>query len=142
MTARLCRECVVSFTPTRITEHFCSTACRRAFNNRRAMRGAELYDLFRAVRRDRSQAKQARLWTDLCRLEECWQEEDERERPGRRSYVPAKEAVMRLMDQGRISRRMTPAQIEADSEKRHAVHRTRQRKNVSDRKAGGAVMTA
>lgn len=138
----LCRECAASFTPTRHTEHFCSTACRRIFNNRRAMRGAELYDLFRAIRRERAAASKARLWTDLCRLEENWQTEDEHERPGRRSYVPPREAVQRLVDQGRISRRMTPAQLADDAEKRREANRVRQCRRVPGLAVGDAVTNA
>lgn len=85
-------------------KQFCSTPCRMAFNNRRMQRGAELYDLFRALRRERDTAKQLGLWSEICRLEYGWQQEDERERPGRRSYVPPKKALAHLADKGSLPR--------------------------------------
>lgn len=74
------------------------------WNNRRMQRGAELYDLFRALRRDRAAAKELRLWTQLCRLELAWQEEDQRERPGRPSYAPPSRALDALLDKGSLQR--------------------------------------
>jgi hypothetical protein len=73
------------------------------FNNRRMRRGAEVYDLFRAIRRERSDAKALGLWTEMCRLELRWQEEDEAERPGRRSYMPPRTALSNLRDTGRLA---------------------------------------
>jgi len=67
-------------------------------------RGAELYDLFRALRRERDTAKGLNLWTQMCRLELTWQQEDERQRPGRRSYVPPKRALGNLFDKGSLQR--------------------------------------
>lgn len=83
---------------------FCSNACRQAFNNRRMQRGADLYDLFRALRRERDKAKTLNLWTYICRLEKQWQDEDERDRPGRRSYMPPKRALDNLFDKGSLPR--------------------------------------
>jgi predicted nucleic acid-binding Zn ribbon protein len=83
---------------------FCSSACRQAFNNRRMQRGAQLYDLFRAMRRERDDAKTLGLWKEACRLEFGWQEEDDRERPGRRSYVAPRVAIQHLKDIGAIRR--------------------------------------
>lgn len=112
---RECRECGQPFQVNAAAPHgmFCGAPCRKTFNNRRQVRGAELYDLFRAVRRERADAKAMSLWTAVCRLEEKWQEEDDRERPGRRSYAPPAEALTKLVDAGRISRRQTPAEEEA-----------------------------
>lgn len=101
---------------------FCSPACKSAFNNLRAMRGAELYDLFRALRRERGRSKDLNLWTAICRLEEKWAEQDARERPGRRSYVEPSKAVMRLTDAGKISRNMTHREIEEDAERRRKAY--------------------
>lgn len=67
-------------------------------------RGAELYDLFRALRRDRGVAKEMNLWTQLCRLELKWQQEDEVARPGRISYMPPAKAIMILFDKGSLQR--------------------------------------
>lgn len=86
------------------TKQFCSTKCRMAFNNRRMQRGAEIYDLFRALRLERDQAKALGLWSEICRLEFVWQQEDDRERPGRRSYVPPKKALAHLADKGSLPR--------------------------------------
>jgi hypothetical protein len=67
-------------------------------------RGAELYDLFRALRRERSEAKALNLWTQICRLELGWQQEDAKQRPGRRSYMPPKKALANLLDKGSLQR--------------------------------------
>lgn len=97
-----CRECGTPVSDGR--KLFCSTPCRMAFNNRRMQRGAMIYDLFRALRRERSEAKKLNIWTEICRLEYVWQQEDERERPGRRSYTPPKEALANLADKGSLPR--------------------------------------
>lgn len=83
---------------------FCSTSCRQAFNNRRLQRGAEVYDLLRAMRRERDKAKALNVWTEICRLELRWNTEDEAERPGRRSYIEPRRALNMLMDAGKLSR--------------------------------------
>lgn len=98
----ICLECGIALSGERSTKAFCSTQHRLAFNNRRTKRGAEIYDLFRAIRRERREAKQLGLWTEMCRLELRWQEEDERERPGRRSYMPPQTALMNLKYTGRL----------------------------------------
>lgn len=46
-----CQECGSPIGERRKGQMFCSSPCRQAFNNRRMQRGAELYDLFRALRR-------------------------------------------------------------------------------------------
>lgn len=68
------------------------------------MRGAELYDLFRAMRRERDAAKAMNIWTELCRLELNWQQEDEKQRPGRRSYMKPATALDLLYLSGRLTR--------------------------------------
>ena len=100
---RNCDECGHEYTPRRGDQFFCSTDCRKAFENRRMTRGAELYDLFRAMRRERDKAKELGIWSEMCRLEFRWQEEDEAERPGRKSYRPPKRALDKLRDDGRLS---------------------------------------
>ncbi len=102
--ARTCQECGLPVSGARRGKAFCSTHCRQRFNNRRMQRGAEIYDLFRALRRERDTAKQLNLWTQLCRLELMWQQEDEKQRPGRRSYVPPKRALGPLFDKGSLQR--------------------------------------
>lgn len=98
---RECQEC-----GNRITgrpKQFCSSPCRQAFNNRRMQRGAQMYDLFRAMRRERDTAKDLGLWAEICHLEYRWQQEDERERPGRRSYVAPRMALTHLREIGALS---------------------------------------
>ncbi len=91
MTHHPCRECGTPFTPRRTTAVFCSGVCKRAFNNRRAMRGAELYDLFLASRFDRQDPAVDGVWSVLCRMAHVWRAQDEAERDGRKSWCPAKE---------------------------------------------------
>lgn len=99
-----CLECGNRITAPRNGQEFCSSRCRLSFNNRRMQRGAELYDLFRALRRERDTAKAMNLWTHICRLELAWQTDDESKRPGRRSYMPPKKALANLFDKGLLQR--------------------------------------
>ena len=123
---RTCRECGTKFelAETRhggaqTAQRFCSTLCRKTWNNRRMTRGAEAYDVICGIRRERATAKAEDLWTVLCRLEATWREEDERDgRP--QSYYPPREAKMRLLDAGRVSRHMTHKEIKEDGERRNA----------------------
>lgn len=104
MTARHigCLECGKLWNDRKAGRQFCCTTCRMAFNNRRMKRGAELYDLFRAMRRERDQAKALGLWSEMCRLELRWHQEDEATRPGRRSYMPPAKALANLRETGRL----------------------------------------
>jgi len=97
-----CRECGTSLSDPR--KLFCNSAHRMAFNNRRMQRGAMIYDLFRALRRERTVASAMNLWSEICRLERVWNDEDNRDRPGRRSYTPPKEALANLADKGSVPR--------------------------------------
>lgn len=99
-----CQECGKPITGRRDGQEFCSTPCRQTFNNRRMQRGAELYDLFRALRRERGEAKDLAIWTAACQLELKWQTEDEAQRPGRKSYMPPRRAIANLRDKGRLPR--------------------------------------
>ena len=99
-----CLECGSPLTARRAGQEFCKPSCRQTFNNRRMQRGAELYDLFRALRRERAGAKDMNLWTEICRLELQWQIEDEAKRPGRRSYMPPTKALTILKDKGSLPR--------------------------------------
>lgn len=65
---------------------FCSAHCRNAWHKRRRDRGAELYDLFMAVRFERGRAKAASLWTLMCRLASAYRDADNHKRAGRRSW--------------------------------------------------------
>lgn len=79
-----CREC--GHFHDKAKAAFCCTPCRQAWNNRRMQRGAQLYDLFMAVRYQRGLAKVHSLWSIVCRLAQSWREEDVRERGGRPSW--------------------------------------------------------
>lgn len=98
-----CQECGNAF-QSKKPALFCCTPCRQAFNNRRMQRGAELYDLFRTLRRERAEAKKLNIWTEICRLELGWQIEDNEKRNGRKSYMPAKKAIANLLDKGSLQR--------------------------------------
>jgi len=77
-----CLECGSTYAPRTATQEFCCSACRRAWNNRRAVRGAELYDWFMAFRVQRIGAH----FKLMCRLVTRWRDEDKAQRHGRRSW--------------------------------------------------------
>lgn len=83
---RECLWCAAPFAAKSSHGEFCRLECRRSFNNQRAMRGAELYDLAMATRYDRGRATTLgclqMMWT-LCRL---FREDDQRVRAGRQSW--------------------------------------------------------
>ena len=86
-----CRECGKPLDGGRkASMEFCATPCRIAWRNRRMSRGAELYDLFMAMRYDREQAKLLGLWKLMCRMAQLWNEEDKA--ANRQSYFPPKRA--------------------------------------------------
>lgn len=72
---------------------FCCGGCRTAWHNRRRDRGAELYDLFMALRFERGPAKLYGLWTLLCALASAYRDADNHKRAGRRSWRRIKDAV-------------------------------------------------
>lgn len=88
MRARPCRECGQEFQPNSPKAEFCSVACKRAMNNRRAVRGAEFYDLYMAHRFERDEAQKARVLSAMNRLASDFREQDRRERAGRKSWQP------------------------------------------------------
>lgn len=84
---RKCVECGKEFTSRNYNGMYCSTECRRTFNNRRMQRGAVLYDLamiegFAAEAFDKHDFAARR--EDLIAQ---WRKEDE----GRRTWKPAHE---------------------------------------------------
>ena len=82
-----CLECGKSLEAMqRLSAAFCCTACRRAWNNRRMVRGAELFDLYMAQRYERGAAQAAQVMTLISRLAATYRAEDERDRDGRRSW--------------------------------------------------------
>lgn len=86
-----CRECREEFTPKKSSAAFCSTSCRKTWNNRRAMRGAILYDLFMTQRYQRGLAKKIGVWAVMCRLAMKWHNEDQSN--DRRSWGSAQECI-------------------------------------------------
>lgn len=82
----VCLNCGESFEQGRKAAEFCSRKCVRAWNNRRYIRGAELYDLMMIQRFDRGEATKHKVWTALTRLTRQYRDEDIRERGGRRSW--------------------------------------------------------
>jgi hypothetical protein len=83
---RGCLECGTPLPAASASSEFCAKACRKAWHNRRAIRGAELYDLFMATRFDRATAKALHLWRIINRLASMFREEDRKERGGRMSW--------------------------------------------------------
>lgn len=81
---RHCQECGAPYAPGKRHGRFCSPACRKAFNNRRMLRGAELYDLYMAARYQRTDY--AGNITTMAQIAMIWREEDEKERAGRLSW--------------------------------------------------------
>tara|TARA_R110000822_G_scaffold16019_1_gene54858 strand:- start:290 stop:601 length:312 start_codon:yes stop_codon:yes gene_type:complete len=87
---RTCQECGVSYVAKKSSSKFCSTSCRKTFNNRRAQRGALMYDAFMGLRYDRAAAKAAGIdYTFICRIGEMFNDED----AGKRTYRPAADVV-------------------------------------------------
>lgn len=84
--AAVCTECGAEFTPLKAHGDFCGDACRKAWNNRRMVRGAELYDLFMALRYDRPAAQALGLWRLICRMAMGFRDQDIGERDGRKSW--------------------------------------------------------
>lgn len=83
---RACLECGRPFSASVSGAEFCGPVCRMVFNNRRTRRGAELYDLFMALRHDRATATAFKVWRLLNRLAAGFRAEDVSERDGRRSW--------------------------------------------------------
>ncbi|WP_426221300.1 hypothetical protein [Methylobacterium sp. NFXW15] len=92
---RTCLECGQPFGSGVREAEFCGPPCRMVFNNRRAKRGAELYDLFMALRHDRRTATALKVWRLLNRCAAIFREEDRRERAGRRSWRDPAEILAR-----------------------------------------------
>ena len=65
---------------------FCTTKCRQTFNNRRKLRGAELYDLYMVLRFERGLAKLLGIFQLINRMASNFRQEDKDKRAGRRSW--------------------------------------------------------
>jgi len=85
---RHCMECNKPLPPRKRNgpqQKFCGASCRKEFNNRRAMRGAEMYDLVMAGRFER--ATHAGMWRPtLTLLATHYRDKDRRERDGKQSW--------------------------------------------------------
>lgn len=90
-----CLECGAHYAPQSARADFCGTPCRRAWNNRRMVRGAELYDLFMATRFNRELVGPMKLWRLLNRIAAIFRDEDNAERAGRASWRPPQEIIER-----------------------------------------------
>lgn len=86
---RVCVECGEKFTHKKSFGKFCKNDCRRDWNNRRAVRGAELYDLVMSMRFDRQKAKEEGDWTLICSLASAYRDADKHARDGRPSFDAA-----------------------------------------------------
>lgn len=71
-----CYECNQPFKARHYGADFCGTACKQKFNNRRAMRGATLYDLTMAELESPSMFERYRLAGRKERVIAAWQKED------------------------------------------------------------------
>ena len=88
-----CLECGQGFSSVSDHAEFCCAPCRNAWNNRRAARGAEIYDLFMALRFERGAAKLAQVWTLLCAVASAYRDADRVKRDGRRSWRKRRSAI-------------------------------------------------
>lgn len=73
---RTCLECRGGFTARQYSADFCGAECRRTFNNRRATRGAVLYDLLLIQHEDHAAFDKLRLDGRLTAMVEGWRKED------------------------------------------------------------------
>lgn len=94
--SRQCIECGESVSSSRVDAEFCCSACRQAFANRRAARGAELYDLFMLHRFERATAQELKALGLMNRRASVWRSEDKAARAGRRSWMHATKTAQRL----------------------------------------------
>lgn len=73
---KTCDECHVGFVAKKKEARFCCSPCRKTYNNRRAIRGAELYDLMMCCRYDREYAYRVKLPSLIARRCSEWRNED------------------------------------------------------------------
>lgn len=86
MRKHTCAECGKEFTSPKPHAEFCCQPCRKDFNNRRAMRGAQLYDLFMTMRFDRKTAADKQVWSVMCAVASAFRDGDRHARAGRKSW--------------------------------------------------------
>lgn len=103
---RCCRECKTELgsgpNGYKASAVFCGIPCKAKWNNRRKNRGADIYDLWMAMRYERDEAKRLGVWKEMCRLSEKWHDEDVA--AGIKSYEMPEIVIGRLMDSGRLMR--------------------------------------
>ena len=89
-----CLECDTPFQSVEDRAEFCCATHRKAWNNRRAVRGAQLYDLVMAMRFERGLAARLAIgWALICRLASAYRDADNALRAGRRSWRKPKSAI-------------------------------------------------
>jgi hypothetical protein len=90
-----CRECGTTFEAKRAHAAFCCTQCRKAWNNRRAIRGAEFYDFIMADQYEREFRSELELRAMVSRLARAYRDSDKALRAGRKSW-DVQEAFQRI----------------------------------------------
>lgn len=83
-----CLECGASLAGRDKRAEFCGNACRKAWNNRRLLRGAELVDVVMAGRFER--ADNPDWMAEVSRLASAFRDADKARRNGRRSWAKGK----------------------------------------------------
>lgn len=79
MANRECKECGKGFQTRQYNADFCGAACRRVFNNRRATRGATLYDLVMLADAETTKpSTQAEFKERAATLVAMWKKEDQK----------------------------------------------------------------
>lgn len=96
MTMPSCQECGAAFKTRQASAMFCSPQCRKAFDNRRMKRGAELYDLLMVTRFDRSDAGRKGTQSELSSLASAYRRADKVKRAGRKSWIPLERRMQTL----------------------------------------------
>ena len=87
---KTCNECNQEFESKVAAATFCSTPCRKAFNNRRATRGAVMYDMIMEKRFNRSgEIGEADMRKFIDRLASEYRDLDAREGRGQSWTSPA-----------------------------------------------------
>lgn len=85
---RECRECGADLASLNLRKDatFCCAEHRKAWNNRRALRGAELLDLFMAMRYQRAEFADKGMFASMCNLARAYRDADKALRGGRKSW--------------------------------------------------------
>lgn len=84
--ARQCLECGAPLGHLRKPGNFCCREHRKDWNNRRLVRGAEVYDLLMEYRFNREAAKAKGTWSLLCARAGAFRDADKHYRDGRQSW--------------------------------------------------------